>query len=74
MYANGQGVPQDHAEAVKWFREAADQGVAPAQHNLGVMYDNGEGVPQDHAEAVKWLPSRAMPPRNSTSGTPTAIG
>ncbi len=26
MYANGQGVPQDDAEAVKWFRKAADQG------------------------------------------------
>ncbi len=35
-------------------RARADQGVADAQSNLGVMYDNGEGVPQDHAEAVRW--------------------
>jgi TPR repeat protein len=28
MYANGQGVPQDYAEAVKWYRLAADQGDA----------------------------------------------
>jgi TPR repeat protein len=25
MYAQGQGVPQDYAEAVKWFRTAAVQ-------------------------------------------------
>ena len=26
MYANGEGVPQDDAEAVKWYRKAAEQG------------------------------------------------
>ena len=41
MYARGQGVPQDYAEAVKWYRLAADQGDARAQNNLGVMYANG---------------------------------
>ena len=45
---------KDDAEAVKWYRLAAEQGLANAQHNLGVMYDNGRGVPQDDAEAVKW--------------------
>ncbi len=54
MYDNGEGVPQDDAEAAKWYRRAAEQGDASAQYNLGVMYDNGYGVPQDHAEAVKW--------------------
>ena len=39
MYANGEGVPEDDAEAVKWYRLAADQGDAYAQFNLGVMYD-----------------------------------
>ena len=28
---HGEGVPQDTAEAVKWYREAADQGDAVAQ-------------------------------------------
>ena len=27
MYRNGQGVPQDDAEAVKWYRLAAEQGL-----------------------------------------------
>ena len=31
MYANGEGVPEDDAEAVRWFRLAADQGHADAQ-------------------------------------------
>jgi hypothetical protein len=47
-------VPKDIAQAVKWFRKAADQGNAGAQNNLGVKYDNGQGVPKDYAEAVKW--------------------
>ena len=42
------------AEAVKWFRKAAEQGDASAQFNLGVMYANGEGVPEDDQEAVRW--------------------
>jgi TPR repeat protein len=50
----GWGVTQDHDEAVKWYRRAADQGDANPQVNLGVMYDNGEGVTQDYAEALKW--------------------
>ena len=54
MYSNGNGVPQDYAEAVKWYRLAAEQGDANAQYNLGVMYHKGKGVPQDYAEAVKW--------------------
>ena len=37
----------------KWL-EAAEQGYASAQNNLGVMYNDGRGVPQNYAEAVKW--------------------
>jgi TPR repeat protein len=38
MYADGDGVPENGAEAVKWFRKAAAQGDADAQYNLGVMH------------------------------------
>jgi TPR repeat protein len=37
MYYGGEGVPQDYAEAVKWYRKAADQGYAPAQAGLGAV-------------------------------------
>jgi uncharacterized protein len=52
MYSEGLGVPQDDAEAVKWYRRAADQGLAGAQSGLGSLYNEGKGVPQDYAEAV----------------------
>ena len=44
----------DYATALREFRVSAAQGVADAQHNLGVMYERGYGVPQNYAEAVKW--------------------
>ena len=53
-YRNGEGVPEDDAEAVRWFRLAAEQRNAFAQFLLGVMYAGGEGVPEDNAEAVRW--------------------
>jgi len=47
-------VKQDHAEAVRWFQKAAEQGQADAQLNFGVMYASGQGLKQDHTEAVRW--------------------
>ena len=49
-----EGVLKDEAEGVRWYRMAAEQGLAGAQFNLGVMYDNGRGVLKDEAEAVRW--------------------
>ena len=43
---------QDDLDTV---RQAADQGDATAQNNLGVRYANGEGVLKDEAEAVSWF-------------------
>ena len=54
-YHNGIGVPQNDAEAVKWFRLAADQGVAEAQFMLGGLYMSGKGVAKDNTEAAKWF-------------------
>jgi TPR repeat protein len=53
-YYFGQGVPQDYAEAVRWYRKAAEQNHAEAQYALGYCYENGEGVEQDYVEAVRW--------------------
>ena len=52
MYAKGEGVPEDDAEAVKWFRKAAEQGHAESQFLLGAMYALGEGVLEDDVEVV----------------------
>ena len=55
MYSNGEGIPENDREAVKWFRLAAEHGFSDAQLNLGIMYSNGEGVPENDREAVKWV-------------------
>ena len=54
MYSEGNGVPQNYKEAVKWYTKAAEQGNAPPQAMLGVMYDNGYGVPKDLVHAYAW--------------------
>src|SRR5439155_12456866 len=54
LYVNGQGVPQDYGEALKWYRKAAEQNDPRAQNSLGLMYENARGVTQDYGEALKW--------------------
>ena len=54
MYHDGDGVPYDSGEAVRWYRLAAEQGHVDAQWGLGFMYDTGDGVTENDAEAVLW--------------------
>ena len=49
----------DYKTAFNEFKPLAEQGVADAQFNLGVMYKNGRGVLQDDKEAVKWYTKAA---------------
>ena len=53
-YQEGAGVEKDPAEAVKWFRNAAEQGHAAAQNSLAICYDKGIGTAQNQPEAVNW--------------------
>jgi TPR repeat protein len=53
-YARGKLVPQDYAQAAKYFRLAAGQGLAFAQTDLGGLYAQGNGVRQDDVEAARW--------------------
>jgi TPR repeat protein len=55
----GRGVPQDKAEAARWYAKAAEQGYAPAQFNLGVQRAKGDGVPLDRVEAYRCLSAAA---------------
>ena len=54
MYRDGDGVPQDYKEAVKWYTKAAEQGLAKAQLFLGNRYYLGQGVPKDLVQAYAW--------------------
>ena len=64
MYGTGRGVPQDDAEAVRWYRLAAEQGNADAQFNLGVVYRTTL-KPSGGSAA---LPSRVTPAPSLSSG------
>lgn len=48
-------IKQDYAEAVKWYRKAAEQGSDSAQSHLGWMYLEGRGVNKSSVEAERWL-------------------
>ena len=39
---------------MRWYRSAADQGLAAAQRFIGDMYEGGNGVQQSSAEAAIW--------------------
>jgi hypothetical protein len=52
--AAGNGVPQDHTEAVQWFRASAMAGFPVGAANLGWAYQSGRGVVQDLESAAEW--------------------
>lgn len=55
LYTFGQGVPEDHAMALRLYRLAAEQGDADAQNNLGGVYAEGLGVEADAVRAYMWF-------------------
>ncbi len=54
------GVAPDYAQALSWYRKAADQGHAAAQFNLGIFYASGQAVPRDMVEAARWWQLAAL--------------
>jgi len=48
------GVKQNFDRAALWFREGADNGIANAQYNLGVLHHQGLGVDESLAKAMYW--------------------
>src|SRR5690606_18144249 len=55
LYHAGKGVRRDMAEAVHWYREAAERDHAAAQTKLATIYLAGEGVRPDPGEALPWM-------------------
>jgi len=69
------GVPQDDAEAAKWYRKAADQGHANAQFNLGLYYDLGRvyrTTTSRRSSGIAKRPTKIMFARRTTSERCTA--
>lgn len=59
-HAGGEGVPQDWAAALAWFRRAAAAGIGAAQHNLAVLLERGRGTAPDPVEAIRWYEKAAL--------------
>ena len=55
MYYRGFGVPQDYAEAVKYYQKGAKRGSRQAQENLGYCYYYGRSVTVDYKKAFHYF-------------------
>ena len=53
-YAEGKVVAKDEAEALRWYRKAADQGCAEAQYRLGKWYTYHSTIGRK-SEAEMWF-------------------
>ena len=65
-YYHGLGTSVDCAEAVYWYRKAADQNHRIALNNLGVCYELGKGVSKNYYEALRYY-RKSADLGNSTS-------
>jgi TPR repeat protein len=52
MYANGDGVTKDDAQARRWYQKASNAGFALGDHDLGIVYLFGQGVRADPKKAI----------------------
>jgi uncharacterized protein len=50
----GQHVQPDGRESIRLLTEAANQGYAPAEYELGRIYLYGRGIEADYAQALLW--------------------
>jgi FOG: TPR repeat, SEL1 subfamily len=58
-FYTGEGVAENEAIAVEYFRRAADNGHAGAAYMLGDCLLDGIGVSRDRGEALEWLVTSA---------------
>ena len=54
MYSLGSGVARDHTEALRLYRQAADQGLPYACNEVAHCYEKGRGTAVDKTEAIRW--------------------
>lgn len=54
LFTNDQFQSADMEQAVYWYKQAARQGHALSQYNLGHQYLTGVGVKRSESEAMKW--------------------
>ncbi|KAJ5578488.1 uncharacterized protein N7459_007452 [Penicillium hispanicum] len=59
MYLRGEGVKQNYAKALIWFKRGVTNGEPLCQHQMGLMYLHGYGVPQDPHKAASYFRAAA---------------
>mmetsp|Transcript_37871 Transcript_37871/g.93751 ORF Transcript_37871/g.93751 Transcript_37871/m.93751 type:complete len:177 (-) Transcript_37871:81-611(-) len=64
IYHNGIGVPQDHETAARFYRQAADQGLADAQLASGECCMLGAGVAHDLPDVARYIRLAVKTPVN----------
>lgn len=64
LYDRADLVPEDDAEAVKWYQKAADQEYYNAMDRLADMFYYGHGVEKDRGKHDYWNMRKKNPRRN----------
>lgn len=60
MHLKGKGIPKNPELALKWLKEAADNGDANAMYRMGQVYDEGlADVKPDIKAAIQWYEKAA---------------
>jgi len=54
MYMEGECVDQDFAEALVWFKKAAEQDMLGSMTTIAMMYEEGKGVEKNQEIAQEW--------------------
>ena len=56
---SGFGQMHESTDSIHSAGEAAEQGRADTQYNLGLMYEKGRGMAQNYTEASRWYQKAA---------------
>ncbi len=60
LYREGRGgLDKDPAQALKWYKQAAEQGFSLAMTALGHIYREGDGVDQNYVTSLNWYQKAA---------------
>ena len=70
MYAKGQGVPQDDAEAVRWYRKAAEQGTPARRPTSAGCTTTAKACRRTTPRPLNWYPQGRRPGERRRAGQP----
>ena len=74
MYENGEGVPQDLHEAVKWYGRTLWREIPEVQFRLGIMCRDGRGTEQNPGKAEELLRAAAKKGHRGAADALAAMG